>query len=156
MTAPEHSIPLGINHRSRPQRGSTSCRPPGSVSQQWISLTPRKSPSWSIVTAISVISGSDPDRLAQHLLVIEAASPSTPVHKATEDALTYTIVRNTWYIENYLQSLGGPRRTGILAASTGDPVVAAATRKDLGEALVAVVVRESAHQDKRSRTISGS
>lgn len=74
-------------------------------------------------------------------------------HKATEDALTYTIVRNTWYIENYLQALGGPRRTGILAAS-GDPVVAAATRKDLGEALV--VVRESSHQDKRSRTISGS
>lgn len=82
--------------------------------------------------------------------------PINADHKATEDALTYTIVRNTWYIENYLPALDGPRRTGILAAATGDPVVAAATRKDLGEALVAVVVRESAHQDKRSRTISGS
>lgn len=34
-------------------------------------------------------------------------------HKATEDALiasgvTYTILRNGWYIENYIQAMAGP------------------------------------------------
>ena len=120
---------------------------------------------------IVLISGSDPDRLAQHLSVISAAKragvahlyytsglrvdddrfPINADHKATEDALTasgvtYTILRNTWYIENYLQSLDGPRHTGILAAATGDTVVAAATRKDLGEAL-AVVLTTDGHDN---------
>lgn len=120
---------------------------------------------------IVLISGSDPDRLAQHLSVIEAAKHAGVAHiyytsgvradddrftinadhKATEDALinsgvTYTILRNTWYIENYLQSLDGPRHTGVLAAATGDAVVAAATRQDLGEAL-AVVVTTDGHDN---------
>ena len=72
-------------------------------------------------------------------------------HKATEDALidsgvTYTILRNTWFIENYLQSLDGPRHTGVLAPATGDAVVAAATRHTLGEAL-AVVVTTDGHDN---------
>ncbi|MHA7661358.1 NAD(P)H-binding protein [Mycolicibacterium sp. HS_4_1] len=120
---------------------------------------------------IVLISGSDPDRLAQHLSVIEAAKRAGVAHfyytsglradddrfrinadhKATEDALTasgltHTILRNTWYIENYQQSLDGPRHTGILAAATGDAVVAAATRKDLGEAL-AVVITTDGHDN---------
>lgn len=119
---------------------------------------------------IVLISGGDPDRVAQHLCVIQAAKDAgakhvyytsgvradegagiNADHAATEDALiasgiTYTILRNTWYIENYLQSMQGPRHTGIFSAAVGDAVVAAASRKDLAEAL-AVVITTDGHDD---------
>lgn len=65
-------------------------------------------------------------------------------HKATEDALVasgikYTILRDTWYIENYIQAMAGPRHTGVLAAAVGNAVVAAASRKDLAAAMATVV-----------------
>jgi NAD(P)H dehydrogenase (quinone) len=127
---------------------------------------------------IVLISGSDPDRLAQHISVIEAAKNAgtrhvyytsgvraddshgeiNADHKATEDALaasgiTYTILRNTWYIENYIQAMAGPRHTGVLAAAVGNAVVAAASRKDLAEAL-ATVVTTSGH-DNVTYSLSG-
>ncbi|WP_116204453.1 NAD(P)H-binding protein [Amycolatopsis circi] len=127
---------------------------------------------------IVLISGRDPNRLAQHESVIEAAKNAqvrhvyytsgvradddrfeiNADHWATEKALiasglTYTILRNTWYIENYAQSLAGPRFTGVLAAATGDAVVAAASRKDLAEAL-AVVVTTDGH-DNATYSLSG-
>ncbi|MEU1720140.1 NAD(P)H-binding protein [Nonomuraea sp. NPDC005692] len=127
---------------------------------------------------IVLISGRDPNRLAQHESVIEAAKKANvrhvyytsgvradddrfeinADHRATEDALTasgvtYTILRNTWYIENYIQALAGPRFTGVLAAATGDAVVAAASRKDLAEAL-AIVVTTDGH-DKVTYSLSG-
>jgi NAD(P)H dehydrogenase (quinone) len=120
---------------------------------------------------IVLISGSDSDRLSQHMSVIEAAKNAdvrhvyytsgvraddsrfeiNADHKATEDALLasgviYTILRNTWYIENYIQSLTGPRFTGVLAAAVGDAVVAAASRRDLAEAL-AIVVTTDGHNN---------
>jgi NAD(P)H dehydrogenase (quinone) len=116
---------------------------------------------------VVLISGSDPNRLAQHESVIEAAKNANvrhvyytsgvradddrfeinADHRATESALTasgvtYTILRNTWYIENYIQALAGPRFTGVLAAATGDAVVAPASRKDLAEALAIVVTTD--------------
>ncbi len=127
---------------------------------------------------IVLISGSDPDRLAQHLNVVEAASNAdvghvyytsgvraddarfeiNADHAATEDALiasgvSYTILRNTWYIENYVQALAGPRFTGVLAAAVGDAVVAAASRKDLAEALAVVVTTEG--HDNATYSLSG-
>nr|WSZ99230.1 NAD(P)H-binding protein [Streptomyces sp. NBC_00857] len=127
---------------------------------------------------IVLISGSDPNRLAQHVSVIEAAKNAdarhiyytsgvrvdddrfeiNADHKATEDALiasglTYTILRNTWYIENYIHSLAGPRFTGILAAATGDAEVAAASRRDLAEALAIVATTEG--HDNVTYSLSG-
>ncbi|ONI87634.1 hypothetical protein ALI144C_09390 [Actinosynnema sp. ALI-1.44] len=127
---------------------------------------------------IVLISGRDPDRLAQHESVIEAARNAgvrhvyytsgvradddrfeiNADHRATENALiasgvTYTILRNTWYIENYIQALAGPRFTGVLAAATGDAVVAAASRKDLAEALAAVVTTDG--HDNVTYSLSG-
>ncbi len=120
---------------------------------------------------VVLISGSDPDRLGQHLSVIDAAKEAgvrhlfytsgvraendrfeiNADHRATEQALlssgiTYTILRNTWYIENYQQALAGPRHTGVLTAAVGDAVVAAASRRDLAEA-IAVVVTSDGHDD---------
>ncbi|MFD2470968.1 NAD(P)H-binding protein [Amycolatopsis silviterrae] len=127
---------------------------------------------------VVLISGRDPNRLAQHESVIEAAKNANVQHvyytsgvradddrfeinadhRATEEALVasgvpYTILRNTWYIENFQQSLAGPRFTGVLAAATGDAVVAAASRKDLAEAL-AVVVTTAGH-DNVTYSLSG-
>jgi NAD(P)H dehydrogenase (quinone) len=127
---------------------------------------------------IVLISGSDENRLAQHISVVEAAKNSqarhvyytsgvraddgqveiNADHKATEDALiasgrTYTILRNTWYIENYIQAMAGPRHTGVLAAAVGDAVVAAASRKDLAEALAAVVTSDG--HDNVTYSLSG-
>jgi NAD(P)H dehydrogenase (quinone) len=127
---------------------------------------------------IVLISGSDSDRLSQHMSVIEAAKNAdarhvyytsgvraddnrfdiNADHKATEDALiasgvTYTILRNTWYIENYIQSLAGPRFTGVLAAAVGDAVVAAASRRDLAEALAIVVTTDG--RDNVAYSLSG-
>jgi NAD(P)H dehydrogenase (quinone) len=126
---------------------------------------------------IVLISGGDPQRVAQHLSVIEAAKNSgaqhtyytsgvradegaaiNADHKATEEALiasgvTYTILRNTWYIENFIQAMQGPRYTGIFSAAVGDAVVAGASRKDLAEAL-AVVVTTDGH-DNQTYSLSG-
>ncbi len=126
---------------------------------------------------IVLISGSDPDRLAQHLSVTEAAknadaphvyytsgvraddqSEINADHKATEDALTasgitYTILRNTWYIENYLQAMARARHTGVLAAAVGNAVVAAASRKDLAQALAPVVTTNG--HDNVTYSLSG-
>lgn len=118
-------------------------------------------------TDVVLISGSDPNRCAQHISVIAAAKGAdvrhvyytsgvradddrfqiNADHKATEDALiasglTYTILRNTWYIENYIPALAACRHTGVLAAATGDAVVAAASRLDLAEALAVVATTE--------------
>lgn len=127
---------------------------------------------------VVLISGSDPDRLTQHRCVIEAAKNSgarhvyytsavradddrTKInadHRATEEALIasglrYTILRNTWYIENYLQAMAGPRYTGVLAAAVGNAAVAAASRKDLAQALATVVTSEG--HDDRTYSLSG-
>ncbi|MFI7691439.1 NAD(P)H-binding protein [Nonomuraea sp. NPDC049655] len=127
---------------------------------------------------IVLISGRDPNRLAQHESIVKAAKNAkvrhvyytsgvradddrfeiNADHRATEDALTasgvtYTILRNTWYIENYIQALAGPRFSGVLAAATGNAVVAPASRKDLAEALATVVTTDG--HDKVTYSLSG-
>lgn len=72
-----------------------------------------------------------------------------PEHKATEEylvasGLTYTIVRNGWYTENYLPNLQAARATGELVAAVGEGRVASASRADFAEA-AAVVVAGDGH-----------
>lgn len=57
----------------------------------------------------------------------------------------YTILRNACYIENYLQSMAGPRHAGVLAAAVGSAVVAAASCEDLARALATVVTTDGHH-----------
>jgi len=127
---------------------------------------------------VVLISGGDPDRVEQHRTVIDAAKAAgvrhvyytsgvradderfaiNADHRATEEILvasgvTYTILRNTWYIENFAQSLAGPRHTGVFAAAAGNATVAAASRKDLAEA-IAVVVTTDGH-DNATYSLSG-
>ena len=121
---------------------------------------------------VVLISGKDPHRLQQHKAVIDAAKESgvqhffytsgvrsdDPTfalgadHKATEDylkgsGLTYTILRNGWYIENYIAAMQQAAQSGVFMAAVGDGHVAPAGRRDFAEAL-AVVVTRSGHENR--------
>jgi NAD(P)H dehydrogenase (quinone) len=97
---------------------------------------------------VVLISGKDPHRLQQHRAVIDAAQaagvqhvyytsgvraddPSFALgadHKATEDAITesglrYTILRNGWYIENYIAAMQGATQSGVFTFAEALAVV---------------------------------
>ncbi|THU02594.1 SDR family oxidoreductase [Lampropedia puyangensis] len=64
-------------------------------------------------------------------------------HRTTEaelkaSGLTYTILRNGWYTENYLGSVGAALEHGALIGSAGQGRIASATREDFAAAIVAV------------------
>ncbi len=122
------------------------------------------------VDTVLLISGSEPGkRLAGHLNVISAAAragvskfvyTSAPKastfdwalgaeHRATEAAIASSglpavIVRNNWYVENYVADVERAAQSGVIAASVGDARVAAATRADLADG-AAVVLLEDGH-----------
>jgi NAD(P)H dehydrogenase (quinone) len=104
-------------------------------------------------------------RFTQHKTVIDAAKAAgvqyvvytsaprastsalilAPEHKATEEYLTgsglrYTIVRNNWYTENYLQQLEMARHTGTVVAAAGQGRVASASRADYAAGAAAVLL----------------
>ncbi|MFB9907875.1 SDR family oxidoreductase [Allokutzneria oryzae] len=73
-------------------------------------------------------------------------------HKATEEVLlasglTYTILRNGWYHENYAQAITGAVESGVLATSAGDGRVSSAARADYAEA-ASVVLTTEGHDNK--------
>lgn len=75
-----------------------------------------------------------------------------PEHLATEryletSGLTYTILRNGWYTENYAGSIPGSIQAGAFIGSAGDGKVSSATREDFAEA-AAVVLTTSGHENK--------
>lgn len=75
-----------------------------------------------------------------------------PEHLATENALissgiTYTILRNGWYTENYAGSIPGAIQAGAFIGSAGDGKISSATREDFAEA-VAVVLATEGHDNK--------
>lgn len=107
------------------------------------------------------------DRPAQHRTVIEAAkeegvellaytsapkADSSPGilavdHKATEDILAdagvpYALLRNGYYFENWTDQIQGTLAQGVLLGAAGEGRVSAATRRDLAEAAVAVLLGE--------------
>jgi NAD(P)H dehydrogenase (quinone) len=111
-------------------------------------------------------------RIPQHQAVIEAAEKAgvshlvytsapkadtsavvlVPDHKATEEiirssGLTYTILRNGWYNENFQPNIEQAVRTGGFIGSAGDGRVATAARADLAAAAVAVLTGEG-HENK--------
>lgn len=121
---------------------------------------------------VLLVSGSEVgQRVEQHRAVIDAAKAAgvgrlvytsapkadtsplvlAPEHKATEEilrasGLTYTILRNGWYTENYLGDVQQARETGEIVGSFGDGRVASAPRDDFAAA-AAVVLRTEGHDD---------
>lgn len=118
-------------------------------------------------------SGSDEDRLSQHLSALEAAKqaggvghviytsipqaetnpiPFASVHKATEAAikesgLPHTFLRNNWYWENLTATLPAAVEHGAIIGSVGDGLIAFASRADYAAA-AAVVATTEGHEGK--------
>jgi NAD(P)H dehydrogenase (quinone) len=70
-----------------------------------------------------------------------------PEHKATEEYLAAsgiatTILRNSWYTENYAADVDRSAASGVLVSSTGDGRVASASRADYADAVVAVLTSD--------------
>jgi len=121
---------------------------------------------------VLLVSGSEVgQRVAQHRTVIEAATAAgvrrlvytsaphadttplvlAPEHKATEEVLrasglTFTLLRNGWYTENYLADVQRAGETGEIVGAYGDGRVASAPRDDFAAA-AAVVLRTDGHDD---------
>ncbi|NDK32510.1 SDR family oxidoreductase [Nesterenkonia haasae] len=114
---------------------------------------------------VLLISGSEVgQRVPQHKAVIDAAravsasvvytsapQASTsalilaPEHKATEEmlaasGLSHTVLRNSWYTENYDDAIRQAAAHGSILTSTGSGKVASATRTDYAEAAAAVLI----------------
>lgn len=73
-------------------------------------------------------------------------------HRETESliqasGLTYTFLRNNWYVENYLAAVGHVVETGTLFGAAKDGKINAATRADYAEA-AAKVLTSSGHENK--------
>ncbi len=125
------------------------------------------------IEKLILISGNELGKRAeQHANVIEAAKKAgvkwvvytsllhadtsslslAPEHYATEKALqasglTYTILRNGWYTENYTGSVGGAVGAGAFIGSAGEGKISSAVRADFAAAAVAVITGEG-HQNK--------
>jgi len=95
---------------------------------------------------------------AKHIIytsVVKAATSPlilAPEHKATEELLvdsgvTYTILRNNFYTDVFKAHVETARQSGSIIGAAGNGRVASATRADLAEAAVAVLLGEG-HEGK--------
>ncbi|MBA2935752.1 SDR family oxidoreductase [Sphingomonas sp. CGMCC 1.13654] len=117
------------------------------------------------VTRLLFISSDDVvRRIGQHRAVIDAAIAAkvefiaytsvihaddnpisvAPSHRETEamlrnSGITYAVLRNSWYIENYLIGADAAVAHGALLGSTGEGRISAASRADYAAAAVAVL-----------------
>lgn len=71
-------------------------------------------------------------------------------HRATEailasSGLTYSLLRNGWYIENYTSNLDAALQHSAVLGATGDANIAAASRADLAAAGAAVLADPTLH-----------
>ncbi|TDD13965.1 SDR family oxidoreductase [Kribbella turkmenica] len=126
---------------------------------------------------VLLISGLEPNRLAQHRTVIDAAKEAgvariayTSVlggpdadfelaadHRATEQAilesgLTYTLLRNGWYNEVYTDQLAVQLEHGVVG-SAGDGRIASAARRDFAAAAAVVLTGEN--HEKKAYELNG-
>ena len=112
------------------------------------------------VDRLLLVSGSEVGRrVPQHRNVVETAARAgvsriaytsvlraaetplviAPEHRATEEVLarsgiTHSVLRNTWYTENFTGALAAYTSSGAVTHAAGEGRVAAATRADLAEA----------------------
>jgi NAD(P)H dehydrogenase (quinone) len=106
-------------------------------------------------------------RVRQHGAVVEAARsagvqriaytsilradtstlPLAPEHKATEElvrqsGIAFTLLRNSWYVENYTDQLGQYLERGEIVGAAGEARVAAAPRVDYAAAAAAAITED--------------
>lgn len=136
-------------------------------------------PALQNIDKLILVSGSEVgQRAQQHANVIEAAKKAgvkhiiytsllhadsstlslAPEHLETEaniksSGISYTILRNSWYTENYTGSVAGALAGGAFIGSAGDGKIASAARKDYAEA--AVVVATTDGQEGKTYELAG-
>lgn len=120
------------------------------------------------VRRVLLVSASElGNRVAEHSAVLDAArgagverllytsianadttkNPLAPEHQGTEAAirasgLAYTLLRNSWYLENYTGQLGQYTSTGQILGSAGTGRLSAALRNDFADAAAAALTRD--------------
>jgi NAD(P)H dehydrogenase (quinone) len=120
------------------------------------------------IDRILFVSGSAVGRrMVQHANVIEAAKGAgvglvaytsitradtsdlqlAAEHRATEELLAasgvpHTVLRNSWYLENYTTQVGTALEHGVVLGAAGEGRVSAATRADYADAAAVVLVGE--------------
>jgi NAD(P)H dehydrogenase (quinone) len=125
------------------------------------------------VGTLLLISGPDVGRrVPQHRRVIDAAKRAgvkrvvytsaihadvSPLdiaadHRATEDylrgsGLAFTIVRNSWYTENYASAISGALASGAVLGSADGARISSATRADYADG-IAVVLAGAGHEGR--------
>jgi NAD(P)H dehydrogenase (quinone) len=125
------------------------------------------------VDRVLLVSGTQfGERVAQHTNVIRAAERAgvkllayTSIPRATENSLIlaqehkgteavlaestvpHTVLRNSWYWENYFGGVGHAIETGVLHGAAGEGRVAAAARADYAEAAARVLTSDG-HEGK--------
>ena len=128
-------------------------------------------PALAGVDRLLLISGNAVgQRVAQHRAVIDAArdagvgfvaytsvlhADTSPIglaeeHRQTEAALrasglAFALLRNGWYMENYLGGIAPALQFGVMMGSSGAGRIAAATRADLAAAAATVLAGGSEH-----------
>lgn len=136
-------------------------------------------PAFEGANAVLLVSSSEVGRRApQHINAIDAAKAAgvqrlvytsapgattsalilAPEHKVTEEYLAasgipYTILRNNWYHENYVQAARQAEAAGSLVTSAGDGLVASASRADYADAAAVVLVTDG--HEGRTYELSG-
>jgi NAD(P)H dehydrogenase (quinone) len=108
----------------------------------------------------------DAARAAGVKLVVYTSAPRAttsallvaPEHKATEECLaasgvSFTVLRNNWYTENYAAQVQGACESGEVVAAAAGGRVASATRRDYAEG-AAVVLTTDGHEG-RTYELSG-
>jgi len=120
--------------------------------------------------SVLLVSGTEPDRVAQHRALIGLAAEAgadrvaytsairaddttlfvAPDHAATEEILRasgvpFTILRNSWYNENYFPAFEQARRTGVVITSATGGRISSAARRDYADAAAAVLI-EGGHE----------
>ncbi|WP_448642819.1 NAD(P)H-binding protein [Geodermatophilus sp. URMC 63] len=125
-------------------------------------------PALAGVDLLLLVSGSEPgQRVAQHRAVIEAAAaagvqrivytsiahadtstnPLAEEHRGTEEVLRgagvpATVLRNSWYVENYTSQLDSYLATGEMLGAAGEGRVSAAPRADYAVAAAAALLAD--------------
>jgi len=123
-------------------------------------------PAFAGVEVLLLVSATDlGQRVPQHAAVIDAARAAgvkrivytstlraddpdfalAPEHLATENllrksGLAFTVLRNSWYIENYTDRIGQFLAVGEIVGAVGHTPFAAATRADFADAAAAAMI----------------
>lgn len=106
--------------------------------QNVIDAAKKNAVKWIVYTSMLHADRSTISLAAEHV-VTEAA--------LKESGLSFTILRNGWYTENYAGSIPSAIAGGALIGSAGDGKISAASRKDYADAAVEVLTTDG-HQGK--------